>query len=539
MPAKRPTQAIEQPAYMDFPFKGIDVSQAYSRQSQGTTPVGINVRAYEALTQRMRGGSRPGLKKYISTKPGGASVIQDLNSIVTVGISAPVGSFQTSTSGRGILLTVVNAGNLYVAVAGGTTWAAATGNPLLNTTGLVASSVVNQKLWLVDGTNFNVYTASTNTIAAVVASSGSLPIEGGNAPRLACTWRGRLVLSGISSDGQNWFMSAVNDPTNWNYFPSTPVVTQAVSGNDSPLGLIGDVVTCLIPYTDDVLLIGCSHTISQISGDPMAGGQIDLVSDSIGMAWGQPWCKGPEGVVYFASNKGSIYMMQPGQPQATGIASGLPQRISQQIDPLLTLINPDTHTIRLAWDDRFQGLHVFVSTTASASVDTHYFWEQRNGAWWQDQFATSNMNPLALVVFDGSLPGDRHTLIGSFDGFVRSIDPTTTTDDGTNIASSVMLGPLQTQDVDDMLLKEMTGILGVNSGTVSYSVFVGTTAEIALSNSAVRTGTFSVAGMNYNQPIRSRGHGVWVELTAMTPWALEHIRSIVATKGKISRRKPE
>jgi hypothetical protein len=66
-----------------FPSHGINLVQEFEQQPQGTTPLGTNVRAYEALTQRNRGGSRPGIVPYINSQVGGlSSVIQHLNLIV-------------------------------------------------------------------------------------------------------------------------------------------------------------------------------------------------------------------------------------------------------------------------------------------------------------------------------------------------------------------------------------------------------------------------------------------------------------------------
>lgn len=64
-----------------FPVDGVDVSCAYDRQPGGTTPAGVNVRGYETLTNRDRGGSRSGLSPYMQLIPGGG-LIQCLNIIV-------------------------------------------------------------------------------------------------------------------------------------------------------------------------------------------------------------------------------------------------------------------------------------------------------------------------------------------------------------------------------------------------------------------------------------------------------------------------
>ncbi len=59
---------------MRFPLAGIDLSQAFFNQQPRpiytgeyarSTPIALNVRGYEPGTGRARGGSRPGLAKWI------------------------------------------------------------------------------------------------------------------------------------------------------------------------------------------------------------------------------------------------------------------------------------------------------------------------------------------------------------------------------------------------------------------------------------------------------------------------------------------
>jgi hypothetical protein len=523
----------EQMKDMTFPVAGIDVSMAFVQQRPQTTPSGLNVRAYEPGTNRARGGQRSGLSKFVGAQPNGLNLIQQLFTLVGVGYPPPGGSTQTSSSGRVVTLVAVSGGNVYALNPGNTSWTAAinaTGNatPLV-TSGLVRSDANNQKLWFADGMNYCVYDPSVNTVSTWTPDSGTLPDDSNNnTPRLICTWRGRTVLSGIVGDPQNWFMSAISDPQNFNYFPTPTVSSQAVAGNNSNLGLIGDVVTSLVPYSDDVLIFGGDHTIYMLNGDPMNGGQLDLVSDAIGFAWGIPWCKDPYGNLYFVSNRTGIYQLNPTEGTA-------PQRISQAIEELLVPIDTGANTIRLIWDDRFQGLHVFITPTGVIEATTHYFYEQRSNAWWQDQFANVNMNPQTVCVFDGNLPGDRRPLIGSWDGYVRFIDPSNSTDDGTAIDSSVMIGPLLTANMDEIILKDLQCLLGANSGQVSYKVFVGSTPEIALASTPVSTGTWS-AGRNPLSFIRRAGHAVYVEITSTNAWAMEAIRTRFALGGKVRQR---
>ena len=530
---------------MRFPTSGLDLSRGFNFQQNRTTPIGRNVRAYEPATGRARGGSRSGLARYLDAYPSGSTgTIQNLAVIVSSGISDPGGSAQSNVSGRIVDLVATVAGKIYVASAGGTSWVTPSGQgtALLNTTGLVRSASLDQLLYFVDGDHFCVYDPETNALANHAATDGSLPQSGSDFPQLICNWGGRLVVSGIESDNKNWFMAALNDAGNWNYAPKTPLGTQAVAGNASQAGMIGDKVAALIPWSDNVLIFGCDHEIWMMNGDPMAGGIITNVSKSIGMAFGNAWCLGPDGTLYFFSNRGDVFQMEPG---------GRPVRISQQITNTLQAINTGSKVINMLWDEVQGGLHVFVTTSSSAAAETHFFWEQAAGAWWEDSFADNNYNPLCCAVMDGNREADRFPLIGSFDGYVRSISSTATQDDLKKIKSRVVLGPLLTNDLDALLTKDLQAVLGTDSGDVDYSVYVANTAEQAVADIAfdqtlidgTATGTYRrvvsgtwTAGRNYNTMIRRKGYATFVKLESENAWALEQIRCRVQGKGRIQRR---
>jgi hypothetical protein len=581
-----------------FPSAGIDVSGAYCRQKPrqiigqngglqvqpasqqpmlggydlnaqpdvnmwaSSTVSGINVRGYDPLLNRRRGGSRQGMSQFIPAQPNDESIIQNINYL----IGTP--GMQQNASGRVVTLVTVQNGNVYYALSGDTSWTATTNytspltSPPLNFTGIMQSAVLNQILWFADGQHWvnysplgqalNQFTYPVNSVNTWAPSSQDLlgnpissvlPVDNnGNLPRLICNWRSRICLAGLLLDPQSIFMSAVGDPTNYDYSPTYTSTAQAVALDPTgPAGYVGDVVTALIPYTNDVLIIGGDHTIYLCNGDPMNGGTVTLVSNAIGMAWGTAWCTDPYGNVYFVSNRTGIYTMVPGQA---------PVRISQQIEQLLQNIDTGLNTINLIWNDRFQGLNVFITPTATvtpyAITDdnvpqqpvTHFFYEQRTGAWWQDEFANPNHNPLCCCTFDGNQPGDRVPLIGSWDGYVRAIDPFATTDDGWPINSSVMLGPILTNDADDVILYEIQGILGEAAEGLSYNIYAASTAEKALSlPPRIKNGKFG-AGRNRTSFVRVAGHAIYIELFSANPWQMEQVRCRIAGSGlgKVRRR---
>lgn len=440
---------------------------------------------------------------------------------------------QQSNSGRVVSLVTVVEGDVFVADAGDTTWTAATNNtgdtPPLITSGIIFSAQNGLKLWFADGMNEVYYDPVDNTVNRWEATYGELPADSANnKPRLIETWRGRTVLSGLLLDPQNIHMSRVNDPTDFDYFPSTDRQgpDQAIALTVAPQGLVGDLVTSLCPYNDDLLLIFCDGSIYAMSGDPMAGGQLDLVTKSIGGTWGRCWAMDPYGNVYFMSNTMGVYVFRPGQ---------MPQPISQPIDSMLQGVNTGDYSICMGWEDEFKALMIFITPLDEPGESTHFIFEQRTGAWFTIKFGNSLHSPFVCCKFDGNRPDDRKLLIGSWDGYVRNFSADAEDDDGTPIESQVIIGPFLTGNLDDMLLKEMQAVLGIESGDVTYEVLVGRNAEEAFASAPVQTGTWG-AGRNPATLVRRAGHAIYIRLKSTNRWAMEQIRARLETKGRIRGR---
>lgn len=78
-----------------FPLGGIDMSRGFNQQKPGTSPLAVNVRGFDAGTNRLRGGSRPGLTPFFgkgsTEQVNGFHVIQSLSCIVWVSEDATDG----------------------------------------------------------------------------------------------------------------------------------------------------------------------------------------------------------------------------------------------------------------------------------------------------------------------------------------------------------------------------------------------------------------------------------------------------------------
>jgi hypothetical protein len=73
--------ALGQTAFMAFPLGGIDAEQPFDLQPPGTTPCAVNVCSVDPTSNRARGGSRPGLGRFLPPLPT-LSGIQSLDIIV-------------------------------------------------------------------------------------------------------------------------------------------------------------------------------------------------------------------------------------------------------------------------------------------------------------------------------------------------------------------------------------------------------------------------------------------------------------------------
>ncbi len=385
----------------------------------------------------------------------------------------------------------------------------------LRTGGRVMSTQAFSRVYFVDGNNYRVWNPIANTFTAWVPTDGNLPDDAdgngnsdtGKSARLITTWRGRVVLSGAGDDPHNWFMSEVGDPLNWDYTPADQSESQAVAGNNSPAGLIGDVVTALIPYSDDLLLFGADASLWRMTGDPMAGGRIDLVSDITGVAFGRAWCKDPEGFVYFFGQMGGMYRMAPG---------GIPERLSnRRIEQRLQDVDTGANVILMAWDHVLQGVHLTITPFDTNRKGEHYFWDKRTESFHPYSFHDGSLDPTAVYVIDGDNPEDRLMLFGGRNGYLRRFyeltshdAPVTAGSPDEAISSYVWLGPMVGGTDREVKVRGWRFVMGENTDAAEFEVYAGDSVEEAFeSETAVFSGTL---GPGRNPRINERARGAAV-----------------------------
>lgn len=489
-----------------WPIGGVSLHSGYTHQDPGTCIDALNVRGYDPTTNALRGAQRAGHSKYLDGQIG-SSYVQCVDHIVTA--SAIAGA-----SVRTIKAVAVSGGNVRTFTRGGTVNVPTNGTGALHATNpYIGSTVLLNKLYFADGSTFKYYDPATDTVSALVASAGSLPTDAGNYPRIVVTWRGRLVFSGISSDPQNWFMSRQFDATDWDYAVATTTADaqMPVAGNSVEAGRMPDIVNCLIPYSDDLMLSLGDHSIWQFTNDPASGGQIDRVSDTVGGAFGMPWCKDAYGTVYFFGSRGGIYRIQP---SAGGGAA--PERISsKKVDSALLDVDMSTNVIKMVWDDRFQTVMIYITPIAGGTTK-HYAYDIRNDAFWPDQFTNELHNPVAVHLMDGDSPDDRVVLLGCRDGYIRFIDISNKLDDDSPVSSYVYFGPIQSA-TERFRLKELRAVLGENSDQVALEVFRSHSPESAFRQMNPLWGTTIGPGRSRAIRLMATGQAMYVRLRNKSP----------------------
>lgn len=398
-----------------------------------------------------------------------------------------------------------------------------------------------------DNNGSYVITAQSGSGPTVLTVGQSIPISTVNGTLalgdVGCTfgarYRGRLVMSGLETDPQNWFMSASLDPNNFNYFPDTTNQQQAVAGNNAEAGDIGDVVTALAPYSDDIMIMGGANSISRMNGDPAANGQIDTISDKVGISGPEAWTFDTGANFYFWWING-LYRMSLNDFNPVLLSKG-------KLDKTFNDIDISAKRIRLLYDPEWQGVHIFVTDdTQQTTADLHYFWDERNDSFWPDQY-TPAIGPTAVHRFNADNPENNAVLLGGHDSFIRQFSDSVTDDDGTVISSFCRFTPITKADaLAVQTLDDLTIITDLDSGTVDLKVFIGDTVEVAEAAADADTPIFAKelsAGRNTAIRQKTSQNAHIIELSQAgndsvgATWAYEDGSALVTVRGKIHGRR--
>ena len=360
-----------------------------------------------------------------------------------------------------------------------------------------------------------VYDPVVGSLALMTSTEGFVPV---GCP-LICTYRDRIVFAGDPQTPHLWYMSKQADPTDWDYSEVYDDVSRAVAGTSETAGLVGDPITALIPHEDDYLLMGCPKSLWVLRGDPAYDGQIDNVSRDVGIVSKGAWCKGPAGEVYFLAVDG-VYVLAPG-------ATTKPIPLSARKVPNYLKRHDATQSkISMQYDAEGGGVHLFV--TPIHKSNRRHWWIDIAGndaTFWPVKLQEDH-EPTCTHTYKSFSRQESGVMLGCRDGYIRRFDPRQATDDGTEIDSYVLIGPLRLggSSQREGRIESVQAALGEGSGSVDWSVQVGDTAQGAVSNSTFLSGTWA-RGANRASILKARGVAGVLKLAnaGKVPWAWEAV----------------
>jgi hypothetical protein len=364
-----------------------------------------------------------------------------------------------------------------------------------------------------------VYDPAAGTIAILTATDGQVPT---GCP-LICRHLGRIFLAGAEIAPHVWYASRQNDELDWDY--SQTDSQRAVAGTASAVGVPGEAIVTIAPYSDDYLILGCRNSIWRMRGDPAYGGSLDSLSNVVGMVGPRSWCIGPGGEMIFLSMDG-VYILPPG-------GESKPVSMSREVLPRELLnVNPAIVTALLEYDPQDRGVHIFLTENASNSR-THWWFDWEGKRFWPVTVA-GDYEPTATCQLQATAIEDSGVILGGRDGVLRRFSALAETDCGTVYTSYVDIGPIG-MNADSMLgtIVWMDGILAEESGDVTWEVCPSTTFEGAASAVAASTGTWT-AGLNSRVHPAGRGQAFVLTLTGVSgrSWSFEHAVVSIRESGQ-------
>lgn len=338
-------------------------------------------------------------------------------------------------------------------------------------------------------------------------------------------YRGRIV---INDDNRPhaWYMFKIDNPWKVKYDFTNDGDLSAVTHTSTEVGEIGDILTVLISYKDDLIIFGCVNEIWILVGDPLGSGQLARITNATGI-WGKDaWCIDDKGNLYFLGNDG-LYRM----PISESFSQ--PENISRLVLPNLVSdldLDKSLHRVVLAYDPINRGI-IITRTLLTTGANTGYWFDLLTQGFYPESYPNS-CGIFSAFHYQATDDSYNKFLVGCADGYIREFDKSTEgdieTDDSETAIDSyfTIIGKLsEDEDTEGKMtwLRAITAGGGSNgefsdSDNVDFSAFTGDDAETVLEDIIDGAATIDwAAGQDYVVgDLRIYNHIEYISLTIHT-----------------------
>jgi len=496
----------------DMPVKGWTADAAYDNVPQGMSLDILNIIPNDQWQGRVRLCTRPGLTPIdmFSGSDGddyvndGAGEIQCI--VPCSNYAAPQGTPTVKVRTDRILF-VIN-GQLWHRISGGGIERVTTaGTTHFVTSGRVSGVQFKGYAYFCDGQNYKKVNLGNKTLSdsdiedwlddceglgigplgpCSVESPSTSDGTGDNKASLIVKFGARLAMAGVIGAEEVWFLSAIDDPDDWN--PQTGSLTDSIAGGTNAAdgyGTIGEPIEALIPFGQGGLLICGRRTISYLTSDPAFDGKILMMSRSLGLVSSGAWCPGPGQSAFVLTEEGLLFL----QPNVFAVdKSHLVSR--GRLDSFFGGLDwPDLH-VQLVHDVSRSGVWIWLNNIAFPSSSKHVFYSYATDGFFPFAMAHPRFTGATVAVHSplasgaGEL-GQSLPVLASAGGMVATFDPTIIcgsdghlssffggvsslfadgeptallpdTAEAQRIESQVSIGPLAPPEPTNVLIREVT-----------------------------------------------------------------------------------
>lgn len=363
---------------------------------------------------------------------------------------------------------------------------------------------------------------------------------------IVTNYRGRVTLSGDKYYPHQWYMSRQSNPFDFNYAATD--AQSPVSGNNSDVGEIGDVITALIPYKDDYMVAGGVSSVWIFMGDPMEGGALKEFDLTTGIYGPMAWCFDNEGNIFFWGANGLYASPVPGIPKCISEVR-LPDLVNDEA------VDPATYRITLQYDRRRSGVLIFITKLSDGS-NSNYWYDLRTSGFFPEVYP-DECGVFSAHFYEATDPAYRKLIVGCYDGYLRFYDETQKDDDigdtDQAINAYVTFGPFPLGDGQYRKGKFVAPNLitagGASGGgqsdsnDVGFKIFVSDDAEKIIEDIVANTGakiggTFKSPGRQPGNRCQQKVKGAYagvrlVNNTAAETWAFEKFIAKIVPSGRI------